>query len=73
MPNFANQIPLAYEGSKKFSLTLRGVYESDANGAAVFESNTTNFEFRDKSMSIYIETDKPIYKPGQTGKLHKAQ
>ena len=43
-------------------------YELSVNGTGGLQfSEKSYIQFREKGFSIYIQTDKGIYKPGQTG------
>ena len=60
-------MPLGYEGSTSFTLTVTGV---DAiTNEAVVRNSTDDFEFASKALSVYIQTDKAIYQPGQISML----
>lgn len=41
----------------------------EGKGGLVF-TDQVELKFEPKSMSIFIQTDKSIYKPGQTGENH---
>ena len=57
------QLPLDYSGGKRFTLIVEG--EDAATGNAIFAELTDNFRFESKAFSIFIQTDKAIYQPGE--------
>ena len=45
-----------------------GLYQLRIRGTGGLQwDNTTYLEYDGKSLSIFVQTDKAIYKPGQTG------
>lgn len=43
-----------------------GTYKLTANGVGgITFSNSTDLEYKHKSLSVFIQTDKAVYKPGQ--------
>ena len=44
----------------------------NGTGALTFYNESARLQFQDKRISIFIQTDKAIYKPGQMGEFHKA-
>lgn len=50
--------------SPKTSLKIVGFNTS--TGEELFSNTTTAFKWERKSSSLFIQTDKPMYKPGQT-------
>jgi len=43
-----------------------GTYKLTANGfGGITFSNSTDLEYKHKSLSVFIQTDKAVYKPGQ--------
>lgn len=40
------------------------------SGGLTFNKTSRSILFNKKGFTIYVQTDKGIYKPGQTGKLH---
>ncbi|CAK8680732.1 unnamed protein product [Clavelina lepadiformis] len=60
-------LPIGYDGSTSFSMNLTAV--DPVTGDEVFSNSTDDFSFASKALSIYIQTDKAIYQPGQTIKF----
>jgi len=53
--------------SGKYRLRVEGIAEA-AFGSMAF-INETNLDFSDRSLTIFVQTDKPVYRQGQTGKI----
>ena len=53
-----------YGGSRDFTFNLTA-YDSES-GEVVFQEQTSDFEFDEKSFSILIEPDQSSYQPGDT-------
>ena len=49
-----------------YKLRVEGTYDSLQGGTAFI--NETTLTFSQRSMTIFIQTDKPVYMQGQTGK-----
>lgn len=58
-----SQLPIGYSGSRSFNLTVIGRDSQTLDN--LFMESTTDFDFKSKSVSILIQTDKAIYQPGQ--------
>lgn len=50
-----------------YKLRIEGLYDSLFGGSAFV--NETKLTFSQRSMTIFIQTDKPVYRQGQTGEL----
>lgn len=46
---------------------MEGLYENTLGGAAF--SNETLLTFSQRSMTIFVQLDKPVYMQGQTGNI----
>ena len=57
------QLPLDYDKDTSFSLTVEG--EDLDREVTIFTERTNNFRFESKALSIFIQTDKAIYQPGE--------
>ena len=57
------QLPLDYDQDTSFSLTVEG--EDLDREVTIFTERTNNFRFESKALSIFIQTDKAIYQPGE--------
>jgi len=53
--------PQEYNGVQSFTLEINGYN----GGELLFTNSTSDFEYASKSLTILIQTDKAIYKPGQ--------
>lgn len=52
--------------SGDYKLRVEGLYEDILGGVAF--SNETKLSFSQRSMTIFIQLDKPVYKHGETSK-----
>ncbi len=50
-----------------YKLRVEGLHDGISGGVAFV--NETDLTFSQRSMTIFIQTDKPIYKQGENGKL----
>lgn len=50
-----------------YKLKVEGLYHGVLGGIAFI--NETNLVFSNRSMTIFVQTDKPIYKQGENGKF----
>ena len=57
------QVPGTLQANKAYELHVEG------SGGATF-TNSTTLKYVPKSSSVFVQTDKAMYKPGQTGEGH---
>jgi len=62
------QLPLDYDGNSLFALTIRG--EDAETEENIFTETTRDFRLSSKALSIFIQTDKAIYQPGELSKCN---
>ena len=60
------QIPYDYNGPTHFGIQLTA-YDTLNSSLVVFSNQTIDLAYELKSVSVYLQSDKGIYKPGQTG------
>lgn len=51
----------------EYKLRVEGLYENELGGAQFI--NETVLTFSQRSMTIFIQLDKPVYMQGETGKF----
>ncbi|XP_077965842.1 CD109 antigen-like [Styela clava] len=64
---FNEVVPMEYTGTTDFEFSISGV--DTVTEEVLFENSTSDLAYERKSLSIFIQTDKAIYKRGQTIKF----